>query len=195
MTRLPAILAAGLACTACAGDPGATPPPTAPPAAATGCLAAGDGQLIARLRGAVVADLNWDNAGMQCDGGQRPDGQGLRLTFAGTLPAEGGVGAARQLRFIFGVDLKDAAPGVAQALPTNLTLIFEGEQQLFATRGDDHCAVETLERTPLLAGNGRQQRVHARGYCTSPAVDLSGNASLLVPTFEFTGLITVETAP
>lgn len=131
---------------------------------------------------------------MECDGGQRPDGQGLRLTFAGALPAAGGT-APRRLRFIFGVDLKDAAAGVAQVLPTNLTLILEGEKQVFATQGDARCAVETLERTPLLAGRGRQQRVHARGYCTSPATDLAGTDSLLVPTFEFTGLITLEAAP
>lgn len=194
MTRLPAILAAGLACTACADDPVAAPPVSLPPVAAAGCLAAGDGQLTARLRGAVVADLAWGNATLQCEGGERPNGEGLRLTFAGPLPATGAM-AARQLRFIFGIDLKDSAPGAAQVLPTNLTVIFEGEQQVFATRGDTHCAVETLERTPLPASVGRQQRVHARGYCISPATDLAGEARLLVPTFEFTGLVTMETAP
>lgn len=131
---------------------------------------------------------------MRCEGGQRPEGDGLRLTFAGTLPAADGH-AARQLRFIFGINLHDSAQGPAQALPTNLTVILEGEQQMFATRGDERCAVETLERTPLLASDGRKQRVHVRGYCTSPAVDLAGEASLLMPTFEFTGLVTMEASP
>lgn len=131
---------------------------------------------------------------MQCEGGQRPDGQGLRLAFAGILPATAGA-PERPLRFIFGIDLKDAAPGSAQALPTNLTVIVEGAQQLFATQGGERCAVEQLERTPLLAGNGRQQRVHARGYCTAPATDLASHAGLLVSTFEFTGLVTLEAAP
>lgn len=139
----------------------------------------------------MVADINWNGAGLTCEGGPRPDGQGLRLTFAGPLP----VGeATRQLRFIFGIDLDDAASGAAQALPTNLTLILEGEQQLYATRGDGRCAIETLERVPLPDGGGRQ-RVHARGYCTSPANSLDGSASLLVPTFEFTGLVTTEATP
>lgn len=191
MTRLAALLAA-LACTACSGDPEAAA--SAAPVAAEGCLPAGDGQLIARLRGAVVADLNWGNADMRCEGGQRPAGDGLRLTFAGALPAADGK-EPRHLRFIFGIDLQDAAAGAAQALPTNLTVILEGEQQLFATRGDGRCAVETLERTPLMASGGRKQRVHVRGYCTSPALDLAGEASLLVPTFEFTGLVTMEATP
>ena len=80
-------------------------------------------------------------------------------------------------------------------MPTNLTVILEGQQQLFATRGDDKCAVEQFEVTPLLAagangshGAGRQ-RVHARGYCTGPASDLQGTQRVLVSTFEFTSQI------
>lgn len=199
MKRVPALLAAALACAGCTDDPRAATAATPTPAPVNACLPAGDGQLIAQLRGAVVADINWDNDSMRCEGGPRPDGVGLRLTFAGALPAaasaDGTKQAPRQLRFIFGIDLHDTAPGDAQALPTNLTLIFEGEQQLFATRGDSRCAIETLERTPLMASDGRKQRVHARGYCTSPTNDLEGNQTLLVPTFEFTGLVTMEATP
>jgi hypothetical protein len=173
-------------CTACAGDPPDTAKPVTP--AASGCVATGDGSLQAQLRGAVTADIHWSNHQMECAGGARPDGKGLRITLAGPLPADA-AHAARRLRFIFGVSLVDAAPGAAQVLPTNLTVIVEGEQQLYATRGDDKCAVETLDRTPLLSSAGTQQRVHARGYCTAPASDLSGSAHVLVPTFEFTGLI------
>src|SRR5688500_7610839 len=36
--------------------------------AATGCLANGEGQLEASLRGALEADLAWTNEQMQCDG-------------------------------------------------------------------------------------------------------------------------------
>jgi hypothetical protein len=151
---------------------------------ATGCLPAGDGRLEAQLRGAFVADIYWDNAQMQCDGGPRPDGAGLRVTIAGTQ-------GERQLRFIFGIDLVDTASGPAQALPTNLTVIVEGEARLYATRGDDKCAVENLERVGLAAG---QERVTARGYCLGPAADMAGGAPLLVPTFSFTALARSELA-
>ena len=66
---------------------------------------------------------------------------------------------------------------------------------LFATRGDDRCAVEKLERVPLLAEGGRFERVHVRGYCTEPAAELAGDARLLVPTFEFTGRVAAGDAP
>jgi hypothetical protein len=194
-TRLLAALVLALATGACAQSPSGKVA-TAAPAPAAGCLAAGDGTLQARLRGALVADLDWRNAQMQCAGGMRPDGQGLRVTIAGPLPvgaapaaASGAAGAPPLLRFIFGIDLHDAASGAAQVLPTNLTVIVEGAQQLFATRGDDKCAVETLERTPIAASNGKLDRVQVRGYCTGPAADLDGSVRVLVPTFAFTAVV------
>jgi hypothetical protein len=169
---------AGLA--ACAPQP----VPDAPaPAAAVGCLPSGDGHLEAQLRGAIKADVDWNNAAMECDGGPRPDGQGLRVTVAGSLDGQ------RRLRFIFGIDLIDTAEGPAQVLPTNLTVIVEGESLLYATRGDDRCAVENLERTEVEPG---LERVTARGYCIGPAADLAGGAPLFVPTFSFAALAMIE---
>lgn len=195
MTRASAIVAIGLACTACSGGQ----EQMAEQAAATsGCPVAGGGYLRAQLRGAITADLDWSGAGMQCDGSPRPDGHGVRLTFAGHLPSPQPAGSGddarpvRQLRFIFGIDERDAAAGAALAMPTNLTVILEGEGQLYATRGDQHCAVESLERSPLPATNSGRNRVHARGYCLGPATNAAGDARLLVPTFEFTGVADTE---
>jgi hypothetical protein len=188
MTRFPALVAASLACMACSGDHDQTSGQVA--GHADGCMAGAGGYLHAQVRGAITADINWSNADMQCDGGPRPDGKGLRLTFAGKLPD-----SARQLRFIFGIDEHDIAAGAAQALPTNLTVILEGEQQLFATRGGERCAVESLERTALQGGTTSRSRVHARGYCLGPATSVAGDARLLVPTFEFTGIADTELAP
>lgn len=192
-TRLLAVLVLALGTGACAKSPPGVAAAAAAPSA-VGCLAAGDGHLQARLRGALVADLDWPNAQMQCEGGMRPDGQGLRVTIAGPLPAgvmPAGSGASGSplLRFIFGIDLHDAASGAAQALPTNLTVIVEGGDQLYATRGDDKCAVETLARTPIATSGGKLDRVQVRGYCTGPAADLGGTTRVLVPTFAFTAVV------
>lgn len=190
MTRLFAVLATCLICTACSPDKAADEA-AGQTGAAAGCIAGGGGFLHARLRGAVVVDLDWDNAEMQCAGGPRPDGQGLRLTFAGKLPGVAGA-PARQLRFIFGMDLPDVAAGAAKALPTNLTVILEGEGQIYATRGARLCAVENLQRNALGAAAGKQTRVSGRGYCVGPATNVAGDARLLVPTFEFTGVADQE---
>jgi hypothetical protein len=174
----------GLLCglAACREGPVAAAGEAAEPAP-TGCLASGEGQLDASLRGALEADLAWSNAQMQCDGELRPDGSGLRITIAGPGPGH-------QLRFIFGIDLTDTASGPVQALPTNLTVIVEGGNLIYATRGDSLCAVEDLDRQPLGAG---VDRVTVKGYCLGPASDLAGDTRLHVPTFAFTALVhTVE---
>jgi len=196
MHRYLCLLLAGITITACAADTGESAPQAAAAATvAPGCIAGGGGALQARLRGAFTADLDWTNELMQCEGGARPDGKGLRVTLAGPLPVTAGDGPARQLRFIFGIDYADQAAGSAQALPTNVTVILEGEGRMFATRGSDRCAVEQFERTPLLAEGGKFERVHVRGYCTEPAAELAGDARLLLPTFEFTGRVAAGEAP
>lgn len=187
-------LALALAMTACSAsgvpDAGAGAEGAARHAgpAATGCLASGDGYLRARVRGALDLDIDWRNAQIECTGGPRPDGSGLRVVFAGPLQSDG-----RRLRFVFGIG--QAAEGVAaQGLPTNLTVIFEGERRLFATQGDDKCTVDALtqQRTGPLGGKSRSWRIEARGFCTEPASTLQGTERLLVTRFDFAGKIDIE---
>jgi hypothetical protein len=160
----------------------------AAPAAPKGCLAAGNGYLRAQIRGAVNLDVNWHNAELQCEGGPRPDGSGLRIAFAGPQHADG-----RRLRLVFGVEtVREGRPG--HELPTNLTVIFEGENRLFATRGDDHCTVDELrqDRVGALGGPVRVWRVSARGFCIAPASTLSSDARILVSSFDFAGTAVFE---
>ncbi|MCC6170722.1 MAG: hypothetical protein IT481_01715 [Gammaproteobacteria bacterium] len=160
------------------------------PTARGPCLAATrNGYLRARLRGALDLDLAWDGATMQCEGGSRPDGHGLRVTLAG----EPRGGSGRRLRFVFGID--DVPEGAsARARPTNVTLIFEGEQRLFATRGDDKCTTDELrqERIGALGGPRRSWRVVARGFCVAPATTLAGDARLLLTSFDFAAEVSYE---
>jgi hypothetical protein len=163
-------------------------PPPAGASAATpqpphGCLAAGNGYLRAEIRGARNLDLNWNNADLECEGGPRP-GSGLRLAFAGP-PGEDG----HRLRLVFGVSRVHEGKG-GRELPTNLTVIFEGEQRLFATRGDDHCTVDQLRQERLGdVGAKRSWRVVARGFCVSPASTLNSDARILVSRFDFAGSV------
>jgi len=74
-------------------------------------------------------------------------------------------------------------------LPTNLTVIFEGEERLFATRGDGHCTVDELrqERVGALGGPKRSWRIIARGFCIAPASTLNSDARILIDRFDFAG--------
>jgi hypothetical protein len=194
-----------LACTSalCAAQPSAAvpappavnppivmPPAAAPPAAAAqaspaapaGCLAGGNGYLKARIRGALNLDINWRNAEIECDGGPRPDGSGIRLAFAGPKRADG-----HRLRLVFGVGT--AHEGRAgRSLPTNLTVIVEGAQRLYTTRGEDHCTVDTLSQQRLhSSGKPRRYRIVARGFCVAPASTLNDAERILVESFDFAG--------
>jgi len=162
--------------------------PTPPAAPAAGCLATGNGFLRARIRGALNLDIDWKNAELECDGSERPNGHGIRLSFAGPKRSDG-----RRLRMVFGVaTTREGAAG--RALPTNLTVIFEGEQRLFTTRGEDRCTVDELreERIGALGRDARSYRVVARGFCTLPATALDRDERILVSRFDFAGRVRFE---
>jgi hypothetical protein len=163
--------------------PAASPtPPNAPPPASPGCLASGNGYLKARVRGALNLDIDWRNAELECDGGPRPDGSGIRMSFLGPRRADG-----RRLRLVFGVGAaREGRSG--HALPTNLTVIVEGGQRLYTTRGEDHCTVDALNQQRLrAAGTPRRYRVVARGFCIAPATTLNNAERILVSSFDFAG--------
>jgi hypothetical protein len=185
-----ALVLAAFAVPAAVGAAADTPAPAANTAEKqpTGCLSSGNGYLRARIRGALNLDIDWHNAEIECDGGPRPNGSGIRVSFAGPLKSDG-----RRLRLVFGVgDAKEGAAG--RELPTNLTVIFEGENRLFTTRGQDRCTVDQLEqqRVGALGGTRRTYRVVARGFCIAPASALSGDGQILVSRFDFAGDATFE---
>ena len=94
---------------------------------------------------------------------------------------------------MFGVEaVREGREG--RELPTNLTVIVEGENRLFATRGDDHCTVDELrqDRVGALGGPVRVWRVVARGFCIAPASTLSSDARIVVSSFDFAGTAVFE---
>ena len=172
------------------GDSSRTTTPLSNPLSPThhGCLVTGNGYLRARIRGSMKLDIDLHDSELECEGGARPDGSGIRVSFAGPLRSDG-----RRLRMVFGVS--SASEGRAgRALPTNLTVIFEGEQRLFATRGEDKCTVDELtqERLGALGGPTRSYRVIARGFCIAPVSGLPAGGQILVSSFDFAGSVTFE---
>jgi hypothetical protein len=159
--------------------------PADPPAPQSGCFAAGNGYLRARLRGALTLDLDWKDAAMQCEGGPRPSGNGLRVSIGGPLRGDG-----RRIRFVFGIaGVGEGASG--KALKTNVTMLFEGEKRLFATQGDDKCTVDALtqQRVETLGPGRAIYRVVARGFCIGPATNLARTERVVLTRFDFAGRV------
>jgi hypothetical protein len=163
------------------------------PAASLGgpCLLSGRAYLRAQIRGAVRLNVDVQGRQLSCEGGPRQDGSGIRMGF------EGRVGK-RRVRMVFGIDgAHEGRPG--RELPTNLTVIFEGERQLFATQGDGNCTVDRLRqkriggaagpRTASHGGPTRSYRITAHGFCIAPANDVLGKQRIMVTTFDFAGRV------
>jgi hypothetical protein len=151
------------------------------------CVGDGTGYVRARIRGALQLDVNWHDAQMQCGGDLRPDGSGLRVSFAG--PGPGG----KVMRLVFGVrSAREGSSG--KELPTNLTVLLDGGR-VFATRGDDKCTMDQLSQRALPSRNRpggstvRAWRIEARGFCVYPANAVTGQGRILVSRFDFAGRI------
>ena len=188
---LPATLVLAPALSGAAAETAAAPASPLSAPSTSGCLPTGNGFLRARIRGVLNLDVDWRNAELECEGAARPDGSGIRLSFAGPLRSDG-----RRMRMVFGV--AHAAEGVSgNALPTNLTVIFEGERRLFATRGDSKCTVDKLEqeRVGAVGGEVRSYRVVASGFCTEPANTLNDKERIVVSSFDFAGRVTYTPPP
>ncbi len=151
----------------------------APGGAAATAPDAGRCFLTTRLKGALDASVDWQGGALLCEGGARPEGRGLRASFAGKGPQ------GESLRFVFGLAAQPGEPE-SRNVPTHLTLIVEGSGALYSTHGDTQCATESLAQQPL-AGRPGQWRVRARGYCIDPATTLDAGARLYVERFDFEG--------
>ncbi|HEX5461796.1 MAG TPA: hypothetical protein VFX20_17665 [Steroidobacteraceae bacterium] len=148
------------------------------------CLPSGKSYLRARIRGAIKLDVDLHGPALACEGGPRVDGSGIRMGFEGPV----GTGK-RRVRMVFGIDgAHEGRPG--RELPTNLTVIFEGEKLIFATQGDGNCTVDRLRQSPVKA---RSYLITAHGFCIAPANDIRGDRRIVVTTFDFAGRADFDT--
>ena len=157
------------------------------------CLPSGDGYLRTRLSGRIDAVIDWPNAGTRCEGEERPGHEGLRLSFRRDP------GSAPDLLFVFGISRAREGRS-AHGLGVNLTVILQGSAQVFGTRGESRCTVDSLTQTrmkdepakPVTPGSPRRYRVEARGFCTQPAHAVRGEGAVLLTTFDFAGAVSFD---
>jgi hypothetical protein len=182
------LVAFAMALTFTHGASATTPTASTAHPVASGCFAAGDGYLRARMRGALTLDLDWKDAQMQCEGGPRPSGNGVRVSIAGPERGDG-----RRIRMVFGIGgIGEGNDG--EVLRTNVTILFEGERRVFATQGDDKCTVDKLtqQRVETLGAGRAVYRVVARGFCLGPATSLSRAERVFLTSFDFAGRVEFE---
>jgi hypothetical protein len=150
-------------------------------------IPAATGSLRARLQGAIDAEIDWGQDAPHCLGGVRPQGDGLRLVYKGSVTDVG------PLLLVFG--LAPLRPGEsARNVPVNLTVVREGSGQFFATQGEDKCALDSVTQEPV-AGESPMFRLEGRGYCTQPARALGEDGSVLVSRFDVVAIVQAADPP
>jgi hypothetical protein len=162
--------------------------PQKPKASPSQCLPSGDGYLKARVSGAIVAELDWKNEGLECVGAVRPTDGGIRMRFSQTGSPDQGT-----IVLVFGIaQLAEGAE--ARTVPVNLTVIREGKGEFYSTQGDDKCMLDEVRQTPLVGipFKSRSYRIVARGYCTEPARAVRGQGVVLLSRFDFAGRVDFE---
>jgi hypothetical protein len=182
--------AAALVAAAFASAPGYAATPGTGPAPPTRnlCPVPSDAYLRARLAGSLEQSVNWRAGAMECEGMQRPDGRGLRVTFRGQLAGE-------RVTFVFGVPRLEEGRSANDA-PVNVTVIREGHG-VYGTRGEDKCTLDDVRQSALAPeGLVRRWRIEARGFCLEPARAVgAGNGAILLSTFDFAGYLSWEPDP
>jgi hypothetical protein len=158
------------------------PAVAAAPKADLFCNPSPEGYLRARLQGAIVADIDWTAPGVaQCLGGTRPQGDGLRLVYRGTVDGA-------PLLIVIGIADLPRSATMARHVPANVTLVREGAGAFYSTQGDDKCALDEVLQEPVAGHEGRY-RLSARGYCTQPARGIGDTGAVLVTRFDVLALV------
>jgi hypothetical protein len=159
----------------------ATDPSAALDAASALCIPAPEGSLLARMQGSIDAEIAWDSDSTHCLGGSRPQGEGVRLIYKGSVPETGDV--------LVLLGLAGLQPGQsARNVPVNLTVVREGTGQFFATRGEDKCALDSVSQVPF-EGDASRFRLEGRGYCTQPARAVTGEGAVLLSRFDVVAIV------
>ncbi len=136
-----------------------------------------------RLLGAVEAEIDWAPAAITCEGGPRPDGDGIRLRFA--RASDDGAGLAVII----------AIPGLAQdstgtGFAANVTLILEGEARFFSTQNREACWADIAGNESIGESNGESRyAVAGELYCIAPLTEVNGPDSVTVDGLGFSGTL------
>jgi len=168
--------------------PPATTTTAAPPSdRGRPCSLRPDGYLRGRFFGAVSLTADWSGDGLRCDGMQKPDGQGVRLFFAGAQPGGG------LISVVIAIDgHPDALVGAER--PANVTVIDERESRFFSTSGAGRCWTILSSVTALARSRNDPpgHRIDGILYCLGALPSLSDRTSLTLGEFSFAGRVSVD---
>ena len=155
----------------------------APSPALVGSGCGENGALQTALFGSLETTVSWLGSEMICESMLRPDGQGIRLRFAGDVVGE-------RLAIIIAVpSLVSREP--AAGLPSNVTITVEGSGRFFSTPNLDSCWMDVISQTAV-PGKDDSYAISGTLYCLSPLGEVNGDTAVSVPELSFTTIVNWE---
>ena len=155
----------------------------APPPALVGSGCGENGALQTALFGSIETTVSWSGSKMICESMLRPNGQGIRLRFAGDVTGE-------RLAIIIAIpDLQPAEPAVG--LPSNVTVTVEGSGRFFGTPNLDTCWTD-VDLPTAVSGEKGSYAISGMLYCVSPLGEVNGDAAVSIPELSFTTIVNWE---
>ena len=149
----------------------------APDQELSGCT----GQLLGRLYGGIEAELNWRKDALECAGMPRPDDEGARLRFSGSI---GDGEQRRHLLFILALPTLRRGETGAE-LPATITVIEEDAGRFFSNGENPVCWADIDSQQLVLEPDG--YAVSGIAYCVAPLAELNGSSSVSFADLRFAG--------
>lgn len=176
-----ACIAAGFGACGEAREPAAAP--ALLPLQATPAQGCGDGShLRTTLYGAFETDIDWATDSLDCEGMPRPNGEGARLRFAGTV-----TNSDQAIAIIIALPALQRGQ-VARELASTVTLIEEGSGRFFSTSGLDICWTD-VDKQVALEDMPDSYTISGTLYCITPLAEVNGDSSVSLRELQFAGLL------
>ena len=161
------------------------PSATTPALVATGpvdlCESVDDAYLSGTLYGALDRAIEWRGTDMRCEGGPRPDGDGMRLVF--TAPGDG-EGNEDGDRLVFVIGISGALEGLTDVeRVANVTVIDASSGRFFSSGRQERCWTTV---TSVSEDNGHTQ-IGGELYCAGSLPSMSDGSSISLGDFRYSG--------
>jgi hypothetical protein len=139
-----------------------------------------NGSLHTATFGSVQTIVSWSGSQMVCESMPRPNGEGVRLRFAGYIAGE-------KLAIIIAIPDMQAGE-TADELPSNVTATVEGSGRFFSTPDLDSCWTDVVTQTALSEKRGSYE-VSGTLYCITPLGEVNGDTAVSIPELSFTTIV------
>ena len=164
-----------------AAEPSLDTATAALPEAAPPARCGAQGYLSTELFGALAGKIEWLATDFECEGMQRPDGDGARLRFAGQVRDD--------MKIAFIISLPQLRRGeTGNELESKATVIEEGVGRFFTTGDNDICWTDILEFENV-DDSESEFLVGGTLYCVAPLAEINGDSDITIQDLRFRGLL------